>query len=253
MATWIGHLRIAEKLLAEIPGLDKAAFTLGSLGPDSGLPNADWSVFDPPKHLTHFLRDGGGEDSIHDLEFYEGYLLKVPVARDSPVYSYHLGYFIHLLCDKLWTHWVWRAAQQQFAAEFAENGKSYVWELKKDWYDLDHKYVRDHQDCLFWRVLMPAPNPPSFLAFLPEYAMHHSLNHIRHFYSEPEPTLVLDRPYPFLNEQTMSRYVDDAIVTLLTIHRSLAAKPDLTDQTSALFLLPQGSLAPYDPPLGDAI
>jgi hypothetical protein len=251
MATWIGHLRIAEKLLTEIPALDEAAFTLGNLGPDSGLPNADWSEFDPPKHVTHFLREGGGEDRIYDLEFYRDYLLTVSPG-DHSAHSYLLGYFIHLLCDNLWTRRVWRTAKEQFAAEFAEKGSGYVWELKRDWYDLDHQYVRDHKDCLFWRVLMDTSNPSSFLPFLPDYAMHHSLNHIRHFYSEPDPTRVLDRSYPFLNERTMSRYVDDAAAAVLAIQRSLAAKPNVTGFASAIFLLAEDELAPYSPPLGDA-
>jgi hypothetical protein len=251
VATWIGHLRIAEKLLAQLPALDEAMFTLGNLGPDSGMPNADWSQFDPPKEVSHFIREGGGEDNIHDLEFYRAYVLNKSSGA-NPAYSYLLGYFFHLLSDNLWTRWVWDAARQQFAAEFAEKGNNYVWELKKDWYDLDHKYVRDNKASLFWRVLMPAPNPPAFLSFLPEHAIHHSLNHIRNFYSQPDPTHVLDRAYPYLNERTMSRYVDDAAAAVLTIHRGLAANPDPDGFASALFLLPEGSLAPYAPPLGDA-
>ncbi|MBX3064251.1 MAG: hypothetical protein KF726_14840 [Anaerolineae bacterium] len=180
MTTWIGHLRIAEQLLVENPALDEVAFTLGNLGPDSGKPNADWSEFDPPKHVTHFLREGDGEDRIHDLDFYRDYLLKVSPNENS-VYSYYLGYFVHLLCDNLWTRWVWQASKVQFAGELAEKGNGFVWELKRDWYDLDHKYVRDHENCLFWRVLIPTPNPATVLPFIPEHAMRHSLNHIRAF------------------------------------------------------------------------
>src|SRR5262245_47564105 len=121
MATWIGHLRIAEKLLAELPALDEAAFTLGSLGPDSGLPNADWSEFDPPKEVTHFMREGTGEDKIHDLEFYQAYL-QTTSPGDSSTYSYRLGYFIHLLCDNCWTRWVWQPMRQHYAAQFVEKG-----------------------------------------------------------------------------------------------------------------------------------
>ena len=55
MGTWISHLRIAEQLLTAMPQLDEVAFIYGNLAPDSGLPNADWSAFDPPKEVTHFL------------------------------------------------------------------------------------------------------------------------------------------------------------------------------------------------------
>jgi hypothetical protein len=250
MGTWIAHLRIAEQLLNGLPTLDDVAFTLGNLGPDSGLPNADWSEFDPPKEVTHFIREGTEEDRIHDLEFYQAYLQNLP-SSDGSAHSYCLGYFVHLLCDNLWTRWVWRPAKQHYAAQFAEKGNTFVWELKKDWYDLDHKYLRDNRDCLFWRVLMPTPNPSTFLPFLPEYAIHHSLNHIRRFYSEPDPILSLDRSYPYLNERTMARYVSDAASAVSTILRGLAAKPDLSGFNSALFLLPAGTLASYIPPLGD--
>src|SRR5262245_39081459 len=64
MGTWISHLRIAENLLAQIPGLDEVAFAYGNLAPDSGLPNADWTIFDPPKTVTHFLRVGEDEGQI---------------------------------------------------------------------------------------------------------------------------------------------------------------------------------------------
>lgn len=54
MATWIGHLRIAEHLLNEIEGLDESYFALGSLAPDSGVPDENWENFDPPSEITHF-------------------------------------------------------------------------------------------------------------------------------------------------------------------------------------------------------
>ena len=56
MGTWISHLRIAESLLHHFPGLDEVTFTFGNLSPDSGIPNADWTAFDPPKEIAHFLQ-----------------------------------------------------------------------------------------------------------------------------------------------------------------------------------------------------
>jgi hypothetical protein len=250
MATWIGHLRIAEGLLVAISGLDETAFTLGNLGPDSGIPNADWSQFDPPKEVSHFIRQGTGEDKIHDLEFYRNYLL--PASTDDLArYSYLLGYFFHLLADNLWSRRIWFTCKQYYAAQFAEHGGRFIWTLKKDWYDLDFKYVRDNPDCLFWSVFLPAPLPPAYLPFLPEAGIHHSLNHIRHFYSHPDPALGLDRPYPYLNEQTMARYVSDAAAAILDIHRVMETESELDGHNTALFLLSAASTSAYEPPLGD--
>jgi hypothetical protein len=54
-------------LLAYFPELDESHFLLLEISlPMSGIPNADWTEFDPPKEITHFLRRSGeGEDAIH--------------------------------------------------------------------------------------------------------------------------------------------------------------------------------------------
>lgn len=54
MATWITHFRIAENILKVREDLDTEAFVVGNIGPDSGVPNEDWSNFDPPKIITHW-------------------------------------------------------------------------------------------------------------------------------------------------------------------------------------------------------
>lgn len=58
MATWIVHLRVAESLLGTIDELDRCQFLIGSLAPDSGLPDEKWQRFEPPPEVTHFGRIG---------------------------------------------------------------------------------------------------------------------------------------------------------------------------------------------------
>lgn len=251
MGTWISHLRIAENLLDALPDLDEVAFTCGNLAPDSGIPNANWTAFDPPKEVTHFLRSGEGERRIRDLDFYQGYLASLVPDDDLARYSFTLGYFFHLLCDNLWGRLIFQPSKQLYAAQFAAQGKVFVGKMKEDWYGLDQCYVRDHPDSLFWRVLMPASNPPAYLPFMSEVGLHQNLDYIRTFYSQPDPAWVLDRPYPYLNEATMTRYVTDSTRALLKIHTTLQQMPVPTNSQTALALLSQEELQPYEPPLGD--
>jgi hypothetical protein len=58
MATWIAHLRIAENLLGLFPGLDQAGFAVGSIAPDSGLPDEKWEKFTPPLEVTRLISSG---------------------------------------------------------------------------------------------------------------------------------------------------------------------------------------------------
>ena len=250
MGTWISHLRIAERLLTLISHLDEVAFLYGNLAPDSGLPNTDWSAFDPPKEVTHFLRPGEDEGRINDLEFYRGYLADLDVAA-GPLYSFALGYFMHLLCDNLWSKRIGSASKRDYAQLLAERGREAWGILKDDWYGLDVLYVRDHFECSFWRVLMQTPNPPSYLPFLTEAGLHHQLDHIRRFYSQPDLAWVIGRPYPYLNETTMTRFVEDTTLALMKIWERRAQLAHLDHSPSALTLLAVEEIAPYAAPLGD--
>src|SRR5689334_3843633 len=106
MGTWICHLRIAEKLLPHFPELDRVAFTFGNLAPDSGIPNETWTVFDPPKEVTHFMEKGEAEDRIRDLDYHREYVSNMVPNENIQQYSFRFGYFTHLICDILWMKYV---------------------------------------------------------------------------------------------------------------------------------------------------
>ena len=42
MASWMVHLRIADRFLEESENIDETAFVMGNIAPDSGVPNEDW-------------------------------------------------------------------------------------------------------------------------------------------------------------------------------------------------------------------
>ena len=161
-------MRLAEGLLALISGLEEAQFAIGSVAPDSGIPDENWETFDPPAEVLHFQRDedeaGKGQKRMcADLAFYRRYLAPLhPWQPASPRFSFLLGYFFHLATDNLWSVEVGRPTRQRFAAEFEADPK-FIWQVKRDWYGLDFAYVRSHPDCIFWQVFMNAPGGSSVL------------------------------------------------------------------------------------------
>ena len=58
MASWMVHLRIADRLLDQFPDLSPIEFIVGNIAPDSGVPNEDWSAFSPPTSVSHFKSEG---------------------------------------------------------------------------------------------------------------------------------------------------------------------------------------------------
>ncbi|MFK7602796.1 zinc dependent phospholipase C family protein [Deinococcus sp. SM5_A1] len=221
MGTWMGHFRIAERLLEHLPDLNAEAFILGNVAPDSGRPNADWTVFDPPKTITHFLRVGEDEGRIRDLQFYREYVLPAEQA-DRQTFSFVLGYFTHLVTDNLWMHLIGQPTKVSFAPEFCID-RATTWDrIKDDWYGLDHKYLRDFPDNVFARGVVSAIDPPSPLPFLPSEALADRLDNLRTFYGNPRD-LVLDRPYLYPSEATMNRVVEDSAQIIAALLARLEA------------------------------
>ncbi len=252
MGTWISHLRIAEKLLPHFSQLDEVTFTFGSLSPDSGIPNADWTEFDPPKEVTHFLQKGAGEHAIHDLVFYEQYVADIKPEEDRKLYSFRLGYFFHLICDIMWARRIGAAIKRDFKELFEKhNLNEAVGIIKDDWYGLDQLYVRDHPESLFWRVILPSADPPSYLPFVKSEALHHQYAHIRKYYSQPRDHWFLSLPYHYLNEKTMTRIVDDSAEAILHVYKKLPGMRNLADLKSSVNLLPKALTEPYERPLGN--
>lgn len=251
MGTWISHLRVAENLLPLFPDVDEVTFAFGNLSPDSGIPNADWTEFDPPKEVTHFLRKGQGEDEIHDLVYYRQYVAELRPQDDIKLYSFRLGYFFHLICDIMWAKRIGATTKRQFRDLFEQDKAKRVGLVKDDWYGLDQLYVRAHPEHIFWRVIMTNPFPPSYLPFVKEAALHQQYDHICKYYSEQKDQWFLSIPYQYLNENTMTCMVNDSIEAILIVHEKVRNGKDLDGLESSVSLLPDYLTEPYPIPLGN--
>ena len=101
MASWMIHLRIADKLLDRIPDLSPIEFIMGNMAPDSGIPTEDGTHFVPSTKISHYrVDDGTGKKLILAHRYLEDHF--TPVIRntcDPQQYAFHLGYYIHLLTD----------------------------------------------------------------------------------------------------------------------------------------------------------
>lgn len=144
MASWMVHLRVADKLLEQIKNLDEQAFVMGNIAPDSGVPNEDWTKFQPPKYISHFREDSYNTDiNIEKFcsQYFNDQLIK---GYDKKEYSFFLGYYVHLLTDIEWTNNVYEPLLKAYPKEAAEDTYKLVWAAKGDWYDLDFLYLERH-------------------------------------------------------------------------------------------------------------
>jgi len=229
MATWIVHLRLAERLLPLIQGLDEIHFAIGSVAPDSGIPDENWETFDPPPEILHFQVGDSKIRQCADLEFYRRHL--VPLSQwnhSSRQFSFLLGYFFHLATDNLWSMEIGVPTKERFAAEFKADPK-FIWQVKRDWYGLDFAYIRRERDSLFWRVFLQAAYTEDFLDFLPREAVGQRLAYIQEFYQRTDDQVkewYIDRPDIYLTEREMTQFVEAGVGRLFTAFQYLQQEPD---------------------------
>jgi hypothetical protein len=246
MATWIAHLRIAENFLAQFPDLDAAQFAIGNVAPDSGIPDEKLEKFDPPPQVTHFKRSDSIHKDIADLDFYRGYLADVP-PQDMPRFSFRLGYFFHLIADNLWTILVGKPTEAQYSDQFAAD-KNFIWEVKGDWYGLDQIYVREHPNCLFWRVFLYAcpfnlaegKADSADLDFLPPEALSRQLEYIKTFYQRRDEKIdeMCARPMIYLSADRMDSFVLETTARLQKIYHTLWPVPPSLDNLYSSLEIP---------------
>ena len=208
MASWMVHLRIADRLLDMSPGLSPVEFIVGNVAPDSGVPNEDWSQFTPSTEISHFK--AGGEKA-NPQRFAAKYFTAVQQETYTDAqYAFYLGYLVHLLTDVLWVRDIYAPSKARFAEERARDPENFIWALKKDWYDLDYKYLRDHPGFRAFRVYLGAVGFVN--AFMEEFrpdAFDNRRAYITSFYLQENDQL--DREYPYLTEAEMDAFVENSV------------------------------------------
>jgi hypothetical protein len=240
MATWIVHLRIAENLLSIIEGLDESWFAIGSIAPDSGLPDEKWEKFLPPVGVTHFQVPNRGLSAAADLDFYRQFLQDKPwPGSNSAQFSFLLGYFFHLIADNLWGARIGLVTKAKFEAEFAADPQ-FIWAVKKEWYGLDFIYVRDHPKALFWRTFLACAYSADFLNFLPPEAIQQRIDYIQEFYQRTDEDVqkAYARPYIYLTQRQADDFVAEATdISFRAFEKLIQNKFNIATQVSYLDLM----------------
>ncbi|MFX1324316.1 MAG: zinc dependent phospholipase C family protein [Promethearchaeota archaeon] len=244
MATWGSHFRIAENILKKYPNLNRKLFTIGNIAPDCGLPNKDWSDFTPSKEISHFTTSEGSDFLkiktekfiLNDIEFYSKYLLDFDLNAPRRDRSFHLGYFIHLVTDNLWNYFIMKPLKDEYLEEFQKNPE-FIWEVKRDWYDLDKIYITKNKDSLFWTDFLEAEYNENIFDYLPIEGVQRQLKFIKKFYqiSQEEYLKISKKEFIYLEKKEMDNFIHESTEIILKILRLIQEKDfDIKDKTSAL-------------------
>lgn len=216
MATWIAHMRIAEELNKKL-NLNEEAFLVGNIGPDSGIPNKNGTGFDPPKTVTHWLRDDGNIIERDAEGFFRKYIGDCNLNLQEERNVFLLGYYTHLITDIAWgvLHREIEKTNTEYI-ELIKNEPDSIWKVvKKDWYGLDFKYLRDNETNIFNRVFVNIETVPDYLDYLPKNALTISVKNIREFYTTEEDNY--NKEFVYLKEDQMNKFVEDTVKYILNV------------------------------------
>jgi hypothetical protein len=203
MASWMVHFRIADKLL-DCMNVNDKQFIVGNIGPDCGEPNEDWTMFYPSNNISHWKETVSKRD-INSEGFYHTYLKNN--IDDSKV-SFYLGYYVHLMTDILWSIKVYSPLKQKFKESF-EADENFIWIVKKDWYDLDHKYLKNNNEFRSFRIFDKITEFPNvYLNYFSDTAIEKRIKYISDFYNSDHDNL--EREYLYLTEEQMNIFIEEA-------------------------------------------
>ncbi len=233
MASWMIHFRVAQALLdggvlGEASDRDTAAaFVLGNIAPDSGVPTPDGRGYTPDKNTSHFMRRFAGVPAGQNPErcdpafFAAEWLIPSLDARDPIATAFYRGYLSHLVTDNAWVRDFIYPAKERFGhlrltdgVETPEGVARFYAFLKKDWYDLDFLYIKHHPDLPAYRLFLEAPPfANEFLPFFPEDAFDRKREEIESFYRRGAANVSERKTY--MTEREIEGFIADVTDEIL--------------------------------------
>lgn len=227
MASWMIHLRMADQLIDRIKDLDETSFVMGNIAPDSGVPSEDWTVYDPPKSVSHY-KTNREDETFFDIdrfvsEYFTAEMIRSYSRRE---FSFFLGYYVHLLTDVDWTKDVYRPCIEAHAVQSGKDKTAFIWEMKRDWYDLDFRYLEEHPDFRAFSIYEKAARfRNDLMSIFSEDAFDNRREYICGFYRGEHGELY--REYPYLTPDQADMFVHK---TAMKIFAGLATTLTVRDE-----------------------
>ncbi len=187
MASWMIHLRVAQGIYRQLGLKHIDEFIMGNIAPDSGIPTADGTGYQPDAEVSHFRTiDQNGIKDVHEERFEERFFNEgLRKGYDGGTYAFYFGYLTHLLTDKLWAGEIVYGAKARFSALFDKDRDAFWRQIKRDWYDMDFMYLKKTPDFEAFRIYESMEVfPNKYVDFFAEDAFEQRRQFITGFYRD---------------------------------------------------------------------
>jgi hypothetical protein len=216
MASWLTHLRVAEKVKQKVSEIDFPYFIAGSIAPDSGIPDETERNYTPSKEVTHFrYKKDDNSTYMDESAFFNNHLTPEKIiTRSDSTRSFLWGYYFHLITDKLWVEEYFKPFKQSYESEFKDPDKDFVDFIREEMYSLDFEYLKENGSKLLDELRNFDGDINFFNEFDSDY-IYECKNRIVEFYSGAP--LSQNREYKYLNPQVMEEFVAKASEKCISI------------------------------------
>ena len=215
MASWMVHLQVADAMLDRLKGIADTEFIVGNIAPDSGVPSQDWSYYMPSSRVSHFKTGKIDTPLGVDIDtFIEQYFTgKMQETYTKEQYSFYLGYLTHLLTDIEWSEKIAEPCKRQFGTLWETEKEDCIRKMKRDWYDLDFKYIQAHPDFRAFQIYKNAVNfENEYMDIFAKDAFDNRREYIIQFYLSEKNDL--EHEYCYLTEATAHQFVVETVETV---------------------------------------
>lgn len=216
MASWLTHLRVAEIIKQKVSEIDFPYLIIGSIAPDSGVPDESQRNYTPSKEVTHcrYQKDESNSD-MDETIFFNNYLVPEKImTRSDSTRSFLWGYYFHLLTDKLWLEEYFKPLKLRYESESEDPDKDFVDFIREEMMAIDFEYLKENGAGLVEELKSFDGNINSFNEFDSDYIFE-CKNRIVNFYCD-EP-LQLDREYKYLSPQIIDDFISKASEKCISI------------------------------------
>ena len=217
MASWVVHLRIGKALLKDLDNIDLIPYIVGNLAPDAGTSNISLlSDTMPSSDRTHFTVQGS--KGIDCERFYRTYLLE---DADDRLRSFYIGYFTHLMVDRLWSDKIVVPTVQKHQEEFLKN-HALLDKVNNDWYALDYYFLKMNPHFSMLEKLKDIQTfKNDYIDFLSDECLEKLIRNVNHLYQNIHAPK--DSQMEYLSGEELEKFIEFAIrqITLEMIHKGI--------------------------------
>lgn len=189
MASWLTHLRTAERIKQRVSGIDFPYFLIGSIAPDSSM----------------------SDDALVDMDqyaFFDNYLIPEKImTRSDSTRSFLWGYYFHLITDSLWLEECFRPFKIRYEIDFEKPDKDFTDFIREEMFAVDFEYLKEKGTSLIEQLKGFNGDIGFFYESDAEHIYRFKDRIADFYFGEP---LKLNREYKYLTPETIEGFVAKA-------------------------------------------